>query len=260
MLFICAASAGARAEGPVTLDEARYWAVPGSRARIELVLSAPASVPPNYAIYEPARIVLDLPGVALRLAEKTKTLNTGVVRGITAVEAGGRTRVVVSLVKWMPYQIRAAGRSIQITIGGARAEETPLSGRLGSARMSVADIGFLRTQPGEGQVTIALSEAPSGAAVFRQGREISVELRNMALPQHLARRLDVLDFGTPVTTIDSSTYRGGARVVITTTGRFDYLAYEHDKLLVVEVDAVQPEPETEGYLPAFRYTGWPLQR
>lgn len=52
------------------------------------------------------------------------------------------------------------------------------------------------------------------------------------------------------------TYRGGARVVITTTGRFDYLAYEHAKRLVVEVEPAQPEPETEGYVPAFRYTGW----
>lgn len=140
LLVACATFPSAWAEERVTLNAIRHAMLSADRARIELELSAaPVGVPPSYAIFNPARIALDLPGVSLRLAKTTLPVNAGVVRSVTAVEAAGRTRVVVNLARLVPYEIRTAGQLIYINIGvstsvlGRGAAQTRLASRSGTA-------------------------------------------------------------------------------------------------------------------------------
>ena len=48
----------------------------------------------------------------------------GMARSITAVEAGGRTRVVLNLVKLVPYEVETVGNKVAITLEGAGASGT----------------------------------------------------------------------------------------------------------------------------------------
>jgi hypothetical protein len=93
-LLLLAGSLAVRAEAQTTLDAIRIAALPGNRVRLEIVFSAPASKPLTFAIHNPARIALDFPGVRLNLAHKTQAIAVGTARSVTAVEAGGRARVV----------------------------------------------------------------------------------------------------------------------------------------------------------------------
>jgi type IV pilus assembly protein PilQ len=47
--------------------------------------------------------------------------------------------------------------------------------------------------------------------------------------------MDVLDFATPVKTIDTSTKGDDVHMVITPMGEYDYIAYQTDNLFTIEV-------------------------
>lgn len=118
LLLACAAVIVVPAGERVTLDDVRHAMRSARQARVELVLSAiPGSVPPHYAIFDPPRIVVDLPGVTRQLAQKTLIVDAGLVDNVTAVEVGGRTRVVIKLARMVPYEIRTEGQSIYVTMG-----------------------------------------------------------------------------------------------------------------------------------------------
>ena len=84
----------------VSLDDITYSALPGDKVRINLKFSEPlSSEPVNFTIDNPARIAIDLPGVDLKLAKTTQAIGVGMAHSVSAVEAAGRTRVVVNLVQ-----------------------------------------------------------------------------------------------------------------------------------------------------------------
>ena len=53
------------------------------------------------------------------LAQKTLPIGVGMARSITAIEAGGRTRVVVNLVKQIGNNIEVQDNKVIITIAGS---------------------------------------------------------------------------------------------------------------------------------------------
>src|SRR5205823_5290809 len=86
-----------------------------------------------------------------------------------------------------------------------------------------------------------------------QGQNIVVEFLQTALPENLRRRLDVIDFGTPVNTV--STFRQGdnVRMVIEPKGQWEHNAYQSDTQFVVEVKPVSADPSRASQ--RGRYTG-----
>src|SRR4051794_3084218 len=95
---LLAMSAVALAQGPVSLNNVSYTSLPGDRVQVRLELSAPlAQDPLSFTIDNPARLALDFPGATVSLPHKTTAIGVGSAQSVTAVEAGGRARVVLNL-------------------------------------------------------------------------------------------------------------------------------------------------------------------
>ena len=63
--------------------------------------------PPNpngYTIEQPARIVLDLPGVTSSLDEKHHDLGIGNARRVSVISTKDRTRAIVNLTQLVGYE------------------------------------------------------------------------------------------------------------------------------------------------------------
>ena len=149
------------AQSGVTLNEISYSSLPGDRVQVELQLSSPVDEPLSFAIDNPARVALDFPGVSLNLAQKTAEIGVGMARSVTAVEAAGRTRVVLSLVKLVPYSMKVAGNRVLITLEGATTAASPA---LSGAQMQpkgdagkIENVDFRRGGEGEGRVIVTMS-------------------------------------------------------------------------------------------------------
>ena len=90
--------------------------------------------------------------------------------------------------------------------------------------------------------------------VQSQGGDIRVEIADTALPERLQRRLDVTDFATPVRTIDAVEESGRTIITIHPETGYDYLAYQADETLSVNVRR-QREGEADLEDQRFKYQG-----
>jgi len=114
------------------LQDVQFTALPGNRVEVQLTLSGPVATPDAFATESPARIALDLPGVASKLQRKAVPIGVGAVHSLVAVEAGDRTRVVLNLSDPVPYEVSSAGNRITIKLeaqGSVAAASPPAPAR-----------------------------------------------------------------------------------------------------------------------------------
>jgi type IV pilus assembly protein PilQ len=109
-----------------------------------------------------------------------------------------------------------------------------------SRRSSLKNIDFRRGADGAGRVLISLPSDTTPVNVREQGTSVVIDIGNTSLPQRLFRRLDVVDFATPVVAVESRAEGEDIEVKIDTTEDFDYLAYQSDNLFTVEFRALTP--------------------
>jgi type IV pilus assembly protein PilQ len=264
---------GAACAAAVTLDQVSFTTLPGNEVQVRLGLSVPPGKPPRaFTIDNPARIALDFADTGLNLADRHRAIGVGPAQSVTAVEAGGRTRVVLNLVRQVPYDLRVEGSAVVVTLhSGAMmpdvksAATTPVAAGPRPARLrpipgkpaapGIEDVDFRRGEAGEGRIIVLLSESGLISNVREEGGQIMIDFPDAALPERLDRRLDVLDFATPVKEVDTFPHEGGARMVITPSGHYEHLAYQSDKVLTVDVKPLTKEEEQALKKEKFGYTG-----
>jgi type IV pilus assembly protein PilQ len=155
----------------------------------------------------------------LRNAASFDTKVNGKVVSITLAGSGGATNAVPATAVFAPPAVSGA-----------------------SAGASLRDIDFRRGPQGEGRVVVELGSANSGIDVRQQGQAVIVDFQKTRLPENLRKRLDVLDFGTPIQTINTFTQGDNVRMVIEPKGLWEHNAYQSDTQFVVEVKPVKEDP------------------
>lgn len=192
----------------------------------------------GYTIEKPARIAIDLPNTQSALTSKRHDIGMGNTRSATLVSAKDRSRLVINLNRAVGYTTKISGNTLVLRIGQTE-EVQPVVSTTAVAQASatapvalganarVVNVDFRRGELGEGQIQIMLSDPRASASITREGRRIVAVLENVQLPTNLSRRLDVVDFSTPVRFVDASTVGKTTRIVIEPINEdFEYLAYQ----------------------------------
>lgn len=213
-----------------------------------------AAVPNGFTIDQPARIVLDFPGVGSALARNALSLNEGNLRSADVVEAQGRARLVLNLRTATAYTTRIDGRHLLVTLrapdagGASSATGSPVGQVVHFAQGAAAtpqalrNIEFHRGPDGAGQVVVTLPNPQVGVDIRQDGQNIVVEFLNTSLPADLRKRLDVGDFATPVRTVTTFEVGGKVRMVVQPSGDYQQSAYQADDKFVLEVHPQLPNP------------------
>jgi len=242
-----------------TLQSVDVVGLPGNKAQIILTLSNPAPAPLSFTIDNPARIALDFPNTSNGLAQRSQDIGIGMAESLTAVEAQGRTRVVVNLVDMVPYEAHAEGNKIILTVqnaGSQMSEAAVAAARAsGDGNESINNIDFRRGEDGQGRVIVSLSDPSVPVDMQQQGGKVLVDFYRTQLPEELERRLDVLDFATPVKTIDTYTKGDNVHMVITPMGEYEYIAYQTDNQFTIEVRELTKEEVEEAKKDEFGFSG-----
>jgi len=236
-----------------TLDDISYAALPGDNVQLRLTLSEIAPQPGTFTIDNPARIALDLPDTSLGDVRKSQSIGIGVARGVQAVEAGSRTRVVINLARLVPYQVQTEGNVILVTLGRGDSAVTAPDSKTGAEPATskatrgkqLTNVDFRRGERGDGRVLVDLSSSSIVADITEEAGKIVVEFLSAGLPENLERRLNVVDFATPVTTIDTFMRGNNVRMEITAIGDYQHLAYQTGQSLTIEVQPVIKEEAAE---------------
>ena len=98
---------------------------------------------------------------------------------------------------------------------------------------------------------VALPNNQIGVDIRQQGQNLVVEFLKSSLPEGLRRRLDVTDFGTPVSTITTAQVGDRVRVLIEPKGAWEHSAYQSDNQFVVEVRQQKIDPAKLSQGPGF---------
>ena len=254
LLAFCTLSANAQESN--RLQDIQVQSLPGQRVELKLILSGPAPDPLAFTIEDPARIALDLPDTALGLSSRRRDVNLGPLDTVLTAEANGRTRVVLNLDSMVPYETRKSGNTIYVTLGaddGQSGSTTQFSGSTAQATSSpsfassgarqINSVDFRRTRDGGGRILINLSDPSTPVDIRQEGGRVVAVFKDTSLPEELMRRLDVMDFATPVTTVDALRTNLDTRVVISADGNYEQLAYQSDNEFTIEINPVVDEIE-----------------
>ncbi len=259
MTIALLAAGTATAQAANTLQSVDLTSLPGNKAQITLTMSNPASTPLSFTIDNPARIALDFPETSNGLKNRTTNIGIGVAESMTVVEAKGRTRVVVNLTNMVPYEAHADGNKVVLTIQNAGSElsqaEQIASRASGAAGNQISNVDFRRGEGGEGRVIVTLSDPSIPVDMHQESGNVVVDFYRAALPPELARRMDVLDFATPVKTVDTFVRGDNVHMVITPMGDYDYLAYQSENQFTIEVRQLTKAEAEESKKDEFGYSG-----
>lgn len=250
------------------IEGINFSSLPGGRFEVRLEFDGQAVEPQGYVVESPARIVLDFEQTASALPEKKYPLSFDNAQSLVVLSAGDKTRVIVNLNSPAPYSVSMNSNSLTILVenNAAPAEvskassvagagvDTSVSGLTAAGQNSVQDVDFSRGENGEGVISIMLANSDTPLDVTRKGSTIVLSLYRTALPDALDRNLDVIDFATPVKSIDSVSDGGTTVITIEAGGEFDYLAYQTNNKYIVSVQALTAD-EQDAQRTKFKFSG-----
>lgn len=230
---------------------------------IKVELAQPlTNLPAGFTINAPPRIAFDFPDTANGLGKSVQDFTEGDLRSANIVQAGSRTRLVVNLNQMLTYDTKIDGNNLLITLYGKPADmaATSSSARFAEARQGakqheLRDIDFRRGKNGEGRIQVDLSDPGIGIDIRQQGTTLIVDFLKTNLPRNLQRKLDVVDFATPVQGVDTFAQGDNVRMVIEPSGNWEHAAYQTDNKFIVEVKPVTVDPDKLGKGNKIGYTG-----
>jgi type IV pilus assembly protein PilQ len=241
----------AHAQGENRLESVQANSLPGNKVEVTLRLSDTAPQPLTFTVDNPARIALDLPNTSVAMTSRRIDVKQGVLDTVNVAEAGGRTRVVLNVDSLVAYETRVQGNSIIVSLGagGSRVAATTTAATQTSRPVApvsgtrnINNIDFRRGSDGSGRVIVELTDAKVPADLRQEGGRVVVNFAKTTVPDTLLQRLDVVDFATPVNSVDVLRVGDTARLVVNATGDYEQLAYQSENVYTIEFRPVVKLP------------------
>lgn len=247
-----------------------YSVLAGNAVKLEFTFDGPAEEPRTFNIEEPARIAIDFLNTENKLKQRNLQVGIGSIQSITSASANKRTRVVLNLNKSTEFSTNVMNNIVTITLAGnvdSLPEETvdtesninpSFSAAIADSQedaKGITNVDFKRGKNGEARIIIDLTNASISTDVWRENDAVNIEFLNSQLPEELQRRMDVSDFATPVSFIDTIQDGSNIKMSILSSGDFDHLAYQTDNIFTLEVQKISKEEEELKQKSKFGYTG-----
>lgn len=204
--------------------------------------------PAGFTLDKPARIALDFPNLSNGLGKSKVSAEQGGLASVSLAESKGRTRVLLNLNKSMAYSTQLNGNAITIHLQESSLGATPEAAsnfaptQPGQAAFSIENVDFNRGKNGEGRITVDLSDSAAGINIKQKGKGIVVDFINASLPANLQRRLNVINFATPVHYIDTVQQGKNVQMTIEPKGDWEQSAYQTDKKFIIDVRPMVIDP------------------
>jgi type IV pilus assembly protein PilQ len=223
----------------------------GANVVVKIVLRhAPDKLPLNFSISNPARIALDFGATVNATGKNVLELNQGDLRGVNLVQAGERSRLVFNLKRPLNYATAIDGNAVILTIDGSGGVATAVDSvglpaakpAAPAGKQALRDLDFRRGANGEGRVVVDLPNNQVAVDVRQTPTGVVVDFLKTGVPDKLRRRLDVGDFGTPVSQVTAVPQGENTRLTIEARGLWEQTVYQSDTQLVVDIKPLKEDP------------------
>ncbi|WP_180186859.1 type IV pilus secretin PilQ [Acinetobacter sp. YH01012] len=207
--------------------------IPGQGTEIRVMFNGLPPQPAAYQLEQPSRLILDFDKAQQTLKQNSVAVATKEASSVEVSSDAQRSRLTVNLADAGAFTTRVEGNTFILKINSTTAATPVAAVTAQRSAQGISNIGFQRGGEGEGQVVIDLLGSNTPVDVQQQGSKIVVRTLGNKVPAHLARRLNVNDFATPVSTIDAHNDGSNGVITIQAAGSYEYMAYQaEDKLTI----------------------------
>jgi len=250
----------------VVLSAVDFNALSGDNLQLSFQMTGNVAQPKVFHTDNPARIVLDFDGVKSGLKQKKTVINTGGINSFVAIESGDRLRVVINLLKLVAYNVQQTDNRVIVTLNSsgtmARDSHKKLTEKTLTQfaslipEQAINKIDFRRGKEGEGRLLISLSNPNTVVNIQEKSGKIELSFLNTTLPVAYARKMDVLDFATPVSMVEAKKVGSRVKVLVSLANAdYDYSSFQTDGVLILEVRPITTIEQEEKRRNKFPYTG-----
>jgi len=224
----------------------------GDQVLLKVQMAAPLkALPGNWSVVEPPRVVIDFPETDNKSGQSTQQVAEGDLKSLNLVQSDKLTRLVLNLYRPTKFSteivgdvlfIKLQGQGVQATNEAAPSVYQPATAAGKSAptadTAAIRDILFRRGEEGQATITVDLTDGTVPIDIRRVGTGLTVELRDVELPERLQNRRDVNDFATPVTVMTSRAIGNLTRIDINARGRWFHQAHLANNQLTIEIKPI----------------------
>ncbi|MGE8557182.1 type IV pilus secretin PilQ family protein [Acinetobacter sp.] len=210
--------------------------IAGQGTEIRVMFNGLPPQPQAYQLEQPSRLILDFDKAQQNLQQNSIPVATKEATSIDVSSDAQRSRLTVNLADAGAFTTRIEGNTFILKINSAAANtfaSQPVVAQ--KTAQGISNIGFQRGSQGEGQIVVDLLGSNTPVDVQQQGSKVVVRTLGNKVPAHLARRLNVNDFATPVSTVDATNESGNGVITIQTSGSYEYMAYQTDNKLTISL-------------------------
>ena len=232
--------------GP-TITRIDHTSLSGGRLQIDIYSSTALPAPRVFRTSAPDRIVLDFFGVRSQLTSSMIDVGRGAIENILIAQDEERSRMVINLISAVGFVSEAADNRLTLVLdpviagsgdgGRSRASGGQIA-QTGQDSTRIGLIDFRRTPEGAGRVILEFDSEQALVDVHEHLGEIVLDISGGLLEEALVRRLDVIDFATPVQFIDAFATDSGARVVVMPRGEFEFASLQSGKRFTLDVSLI----------------------
>ena len=232
--------------GP-TITRIDHTSLSGGRLQIDIYSSTALPAPRVFRTSAPDRIVLDFFGVRSQLTSSMIDVGRGAIENILIAQDEERSRMVINLISAVGFVSEAADNRLTlvldpvIAVSGDGGRSRASGGQIAQTGQDSTRIGlidFRRTPEGAGRVILEFDSEQALVDVHEHLGEIVLDISGGLLEEALVRRLDVIDFATPVQFIDAFATDSGARVVVMPRGEFEFASLQSGKRFTLDVSLI----------------------
>jgi type IV pilus assembly protein PilQ len=226
------------------LYDVRYNPLLKGETELQLVFDEEITLEPQIQVFNsPARIEMFFDTAELELGLNDVEVNQAGISSVTNVLSEQGLKVTVNLDRLKMYETEVNNNLVSIRVsdnpltGSVTEDEAVLTGDVsGNYINRIQSIDFRRGEKGEAKVLVFLQDTQAAIEVHESGGKIYADFHHTDILDDLLYELDVLDFGTIVSTIETFKEEGRSRVVIEPNAEFTFTYQQIDNILTLTVE------------------------
>lgn len=220
--------------------------IAGQGTEIRVMFNGLPPQPQAYQLENPSRLILDFDKAQQSLKQSKIAVATNEASSVDVTSDDVRSRLTVNLKDAGAFTTRVEGNTFILKINSAQTTNKPIPAAT-TQPQGVSNIGFQRGGQGEGLVVVDLLGSNTPVDVQQQGSKVVIRTLGTKIPTHLARRLNVNDFATPVSSIDAYNEKGAGVITIQSSGSYEYMAYQAENKLTISLKRPQDKSTSASY-------------
>lgn len=225
------------------LYDVRYNPLLKGETELQLVFDEELTQQPKIQVHNtPARIEMLFEGAELEQGLENVPVDHAGINSVSSVLTEQGLKVTVNLARLKIYETQVNNNLVSLRVSDnplteQASDESSNGYDASSAYINrIQSIDFRRGEKGEAKVLVFLQDTQAAIEVHESGGKIIAEFHHTDILDDLLYELDVLDFGTVVSTIETFKEDSLSRVVIEPNAAFTFTYQQIDNILTLTIE------------------------